>query len=308
MRLTTRRAAAFGAAVALGLGGLTLASADSATGTNGFTPVTQTRVFDSTRIAGDALLASGQSQEINPNAITKGLVPAGATAVEIQITAAQETEVNGDLDVTPTENSHPGTSNLNFNKGVAVTSSTVAELGPNGEFWVYNHGGSAGSVRLVVDVLGYYAPTAAYQPPSTLTANMTTPETISTGGKAYDTATDVVELTFPTAGTYQVSVNAKATPPAGGTGSVQVYPNFYVYNQVISSTWAGDEFNLGSGALESGANSNIDSYFTGSGLVTVSAGEELHFYAGGYDSDTSAGKYTLDDLNVVAVPVTVPAS
>lgn len=308
MRFINRYVAS-GAAVALLLGGAAAASATTgATGANGFTQVHQTRVFDSGRIVGDTFLASGGDQEINPNAVTKGLVPAGATAVQIQITAAQETSVNGDLDVTPNAGA-PGTSNLNYNKGVAITSSTVAELNANGEFYVYNHAGGAGSVRLIVDILGYYAPTAVYTPPATLTADTakSTPETVATGGEAYNTATDALELTFPVAGTYQVSVNAKATPTEP-TGSVQVYPEFYVYDQTISSTWAGDLFNLGSGALESGANANIDSYYTGSGLITVTAGEELHIYAGGYDSDRSAGTYTLDDLNVVAVSVTVPAS
>lgn len=89
-------------------------------------------------------------------------------------------------------------------------------------------------------------------------------------------------------------------------GAVQVYPQFYVYNGQMAADFSNDLFNVGSGALESGANGTIDSYFSGSSLVTVAGPgtEELHIYAFGYDSDRSAGSYTLDSLSVVAVPVT----
>jgi hypothetical protein len=44
----------------------------------------------------------------------------------------------------------------------------------------------------------------------------------------------------------------------------------------------------------------IDSYFSGSGVVTVPAGgETLDIYAFGYDSDTTGGSYAMDDVSVV---------
>lgn len=311
----TKRAigAAAAAALVAALGAGAASAAGSATGNSGFTQIEQTRVFDSGRIAGDAMLASGRNQLINPNA-TKTLVPAGATAVEVQITVASETSINGDLDVHPNAKFIPGsTSNLNYVRGVAATSSTVAQLNANGEFYVYNHAGSAGSVRLIVDILGYYAPVAAYTPPVTLSSSFNGLKSITTGGPAAANAVEVTHLDL-TQGTYQVSVNAKATPNATTKGDV--FPQFFVYDGAhpITGGFTGDLFNIGSGALENPtaaelAHPNvIDSYYSGSGLVTVPAGgETLYVYAFGYDSDGGSGTYALDQLSATAVPVT-PAS
>lgn len=109
------------------------------------------------------------------------------------------------------------------------------------------------------------------------------------------------------AGTYLLSLNAKATPPSGGTGAVQVFPQFFVYNGAFSATntpwWSNDLFNVGSGALESGANANIDSYYSGSTVLTLSSDTTLYVYAFGYDSDRGAGSYALDDLSVSATRI-----
>lgn len=119
---------------------------------------------------------------------------------------------------------------------------------------------------------------------------------VPTGGSFVSRSTEVGTLDLA-AGTYSVTLNAKATPPAGGTGAVQVFPQFFVYNQVKNANFTGDLFNVGSGALESGVNATIDSYYSGTGTVTVpSGGETLHVYAFGYDSDQGAGSYALDDL------------
>lgn len=306
--LSKRVLAVVGLGAVIAAGAVTANAVSATTGTDGFTQVTQTRVFDSGRIDGDALLASGHSQTVNPNAVTAGLVPAGATAVEIQITAASETEANGDLDVTPTTVDAPGTSNLNYTEGVAITSSTTATLGPDGTFSVYNHGGTAGDLRLIVDVLGYYAPTAIYTPPTTVTQSAALTDgvvgTANTGGSAVTGATDELDVALP-AGTYQVAVDAKATPDANTAANVD--PQFFVYDQVLTSSFTGDQFNVGSGALQNGT--SHDAYFTGSGLVTVpSGGETLHVYAFGYDGDSGASTYTLDSLTLTAVPVAVTSN
>jgi hypothetical protein len=279
------------------------ASGTTATGSDGFTPVTQTRVFDSGHIAGDAMLASGASQVIT---LPTGLVPAGADAVEIQITAASEASVSGDLEAYADGVAHtPGTtSNLNYVRGVNITSDTVVKLGADGAFDVYNHGGTAGNLRLVVDVLGYFAAPAAYVPPTSTTWTLPAAsqgETINTGGSAVSRATllGTVQLT---AGTYQVSLNAKATPDL--TSATQIFPAFFVYSQPLDATFAGNQFNVGSGALESGGNTNIDSYFSGNGTVVVPAGgETLSIYGFGYDSDRGEGTYLLDTAEVTAVPI-----
>lgn len=304
-------------AVAIGVLALTVAggvsAAEAVSGSpstaDSFNPVTQTRVFDSGRMAGDAMLSSGAKQVIT---LPSGLVPAGAAAVEVQLTAASETAVSGDLEAYPDGTSHTAgaTSNLNYTRNVPITSSTVVKLGSDGKFVVYNHGGTAGKLRLIVDVLGYYTAASTYTPPQTVSTTADTGvngKPITTGGSFVTNAVDTVDLVLP-AGTYQVSVNAKATP-VSPTGDVQIFPQFFVYNQTKNANFTGDEFNIGSGSLESGANANIDSYFSGSGLVTVPSGSEtLHVYSFGYDSDRGQGSYTLDSLSVVAVPVAVASN
>lgn len=127
---------------------------------------------------------------------------------------------------------------------------------------------------------------------------------VPTGGSFAANATQVGTVSLA-AGTYLVDVNAKATPPSGGTGAVQVFPEFFVYNQAKNASFTGDLFNVGAGALESGAHATIDSYYSGSDILVIPAGgETLHVLAFGYDSDQGAGSYVLDDLNLTATLLT----
>jgi hypothetical protein len=121
---------------------------------------------------------------------------------------------------------------------------------------------------------------------------------VATGGSFVTTATLAGTVSLK-AGTYLVSLNAKATPLM--TSAVQVFPQFFVYSQVANAAFAGDLFNVGSGALESGGNVQIDSYYSGSDVIVLASDTVLDIYAGGYDSDRGAGTYALDDLTVTAV-------
>jgi Collagen triple helix repeat (20 copies) len=137
---------------------------------------------------------------------------------------------------------------------------------------------------------------------STSTTDLGAFASVPTGGGFVANATEVGTVSLK-AGTYLLNLNAKATPPSGGTGSAEVFPQFFVYNQVKNSGFTGDLFNVGSGALESGANAQIDSYFNGSAVITLASDTTLHLYAFGYDSDRGAGSYTLDDLSVTATRI-----
>lgn len=100
------------------------------------------------------------------------------------------------------------------------------------------------------------------------------------------------------AGTYEVSVNAKATPLT--SSAVEVFPQFFAYDGAALADFSNDLFNVGSGPLAS-LNTTIDSYFSGSRVITLAADSSINFYAFGYDSDQGAGSYKLDDLAVTAV-------
>lgn len=125
-----------------------------------------------------------------------------------------------------------------------------------------------------------------------------TPMNVPTGGPFSKNKTLVGTIDLKP-GTYLLNVNFMASPNAPTNGAV--FPSLYVYNGPQTTGFANDLFNVGSGALEQAtsaeitANDVVDSYFSGSGEITVpSGGETLDIYAFGYDSDTGAGSYQLD--------------
>lgn len=293
-------AAAVALAVAGGVGtAYATATPSTPTSTDGYTTVTQTRVYDSTH--GGALLGGNATATIT---LPATLVPADADAVNIQLTAASETAVNGDLDV----NSVPGTatSNLNFTKGVAITGETTAKL-TGDAFTVFNH--SSGTVRLVVDVLGYYSATPVVQTVTQTLAptdpsDSSKPLTVDTGGSFFARATDAGTVDLP-AGSYLVTLSIKATPQVQGNTSVVVYPSVHLYDQVKNAAFTGDLLDTGGSPLESGTVTNADLFASNSGVVTLAQDTTLHLYAFGYDSDSGEGTYTLDSVTVTATPINV---
>lgn len=122
---------------------------------------------------------------------------------------------------------------------------------------------------------------------------------VTTGGPFVTNASDVGDITFQP-GTYEIAVNAKATPNV--SDAVAEFPVFAVYNQAANSSFTGDLFNVGAGNLAT-TNTSIDSYFSGSATETFTAATTLHFYAFGYKADRSAGSYTLDDLSVTSTQI-----
>lgn len=179
--------------------------------------------------------------------------------------------------------------------GVAITATAAsASTGPSANLAAQvssNTAAIAGNTAAITGLQGVAKQTSA--------ALVTSPETVSTGGSFYANAKPIGTLPL-TAGTYLIVFNAKATPNTDTNGA-QVFPQFFVYNQVKNSSFTGDLFNVGAGALEP-YGTNHDSYYSGSDVVTVPAGgETLNFYAFGYDSDTGGGAYALDMANVSAV-------
>jgi len=83
-----------------------------------------------------------------------GDVPAGATAAVLNLTATAPTAA-GDVIAYADGQQLPGTSNLNFSAGQTVANQVIVPL-TNGIADFYN--GSSGSVQLIADLSGYYAP------------------------------------------------------------------------------------------------------------------------------------------------------
>lgn len=132
-------------------------------------------------------------------------------------------------------------------------------------------------------------------------------QSVATGGSFSKNETTVGTLDLKP-GTYLVNVNFKATPNAATSG--QVFPQLFIYNGAFSGDFSKDLANVGAGALEEATATElsdgdaIDSYYSGSAIVTVPAGgETLNFLAFGYDSDSGMGSYSLDTASASAVQV-----
>ena len=82
-------------------------------------------------------------------------VPADATAVVLNVTAAQGTQL-GSVTVWPDGVTRPLASNVNYLAGQTVPNLVVATIGTDGKIDFYNN--SAGTVHLIADLAGYYAP------------------------------------------------------------------------------------------------------------------------------------------------------
>lgn len=288
-------AASAAALVLLSAGAAFAATGPSSSTSSDYNPIASTRILD-TRGAGGPI--TGGRTIVVP---LGSQVPANATAVTVNVTVVAGSMI-GYVLAYPDGAPRPATSSVDFNAGETIANEVTVPV-TDGKIDLFN--GGVGAIQIIVDVDGYFTPAAApYTPPASMSWTLPAAsqgEKVNTGGSAVSNATLLGTVTL-TAGKYQVTVNAKATPNM--SSAVQVFPAFFVYSQAISSTFAGDEFNIGSGALESGGNMNIDSYFSGSGVVTVpAAGETLSLYAFGYDSDRGAGSYILDTAAVTAVPL-----
>jgi hypothetical protein len=79
-------------------------------------------------------------------------VPSDAIAVVVNVTVT-EPSTDSWLRLRPTGSSPTATSNLNFARGQTIPNLVVVQLGTDGRIDVTN---LAGSVHVIIDVVGYY--------------------------------------------------------------------------------------------------------------------------------------------------------
>ncbi len=120
-----------------------------------FEPVTPARVFDTRSGTGTAAVPLAAGCAV-PVAITGvGGVPAGATAVAVNITATAA-RAPGFLTAYPCGAAQPLASTVNYGTGQNVANMAQIQLGTGGQICLY----SLSTVDVVVDVLGWYGPSA----------------------------------------------------------------------------------------------------------------------------------------------------
>ncbi|MGO9965146.1 MAG: hypothetical protein ACLPUG_17175 [Acidimicrobiales bacterium] len=176
-------------------------------------------------------LASGTA--IGPNAIqditvtgSVTAIPANATAVVVNATAAQGTKTSF-LTIYPAGVSMPTASNVNFVAGQVVANRVTVGVGTYGRIAVYNHTGTA---KVDVDVDGYYTGTggtgSAFVP---ITPVRLTDTRVPTNGSP-SSANTSAEFNLSTAiSGIPASAAAVATNvtvvPGGARGYLTVYPS-----------------------------------------------------------------------------------
>jgi hypothetical protein len=87
---------------------------------------------------------------------TGNFVPAGATAVVINVTAVAGTSFSL-LTVFPAGTHRPSASNINFPAGIALANLVTSQLSSTGAVDIYN---ALGTVNVLADVEGYFMPEA----------------------------------------------------------------------------------------------------------------------------------------------------
>lgn len=158
------RWAAIGAATVVTLGaggGFGLARATSPAGATAYVPLAPCRLFD-TRPAPNTVgprstpLGEGQTMTVTARGISGNCtVPASATAITINLTAAPWATANTFLTMWPSGGGRPNASNLNVKAGDVAATPNLATvtLSADGKFDLYN---AFGQVNVIGDVLGYY--------------------------------------------------------------------------------------------------------------------------------------------------------
>ncbi len=150
------RWAAAGAALAItfGGGGLFAASALGNPGdASSLVPVVPVRVLD-TREPASPIHTVGAAGTITLSLLNS--VPADATAASINLTVVNGT-AGSFLTLFPTGTDRPLASSINWSDSVAHANSTVVKLGTDKSFNIFNN---AGTVDVVVDLVGYYVPSS----------------------------------------------------------------------------------------------------------------------------------------------------
>jgi hypothetical protein len=208
-----------------------------------FTSIAPERFLD-TRAAGSGITTVdntqigvgriGGGQTYSLPVTGRGSIPSvGVGAVALNVTAVDPT-VAGFVTVFPGGTTRPNASNLNFTPGAVLPNMVIAGVGADGTVAIYNN---AGSVNVVVDVLGWF-PTGSNFTPTDPTRYLDTRPPgpgISTfdgsdlgGGRVGAGETRTLKVTnrgpIPASGVHAVVLNVTAVVPSVGT-YLTVYPD-----------------------------------------------------------------------------------
>jgi hypothetical protein len=119
-------------------------------------PTSPARILDTRNgvgVPGGATGQLGQGNTLDLQVTGAGGVPTNATAVVLNVTAADSPGPDSYLTLYPTGTSQPLASNLNFVRGQTVANLVIARIGSGGRVTIYNN---LGSTVVVADVQGWF--------------------------------------------------------------------------------------------------------------------------------------------------------
>jgi len=265
--------------VVVDLAGYYTADLGAGSGFNGLTP---TRVLD-TRFGPGPVGAVGAGRSLDLQLAGVAGVPAGATSVVVNITST-DTSAGSYVTAWPAGKARPVASNLNPRPGRAVPNLATVKLGRTGAISLFN---AAGSLNLVVDLVGYYDPrtgadfvaTAPERVLDTRTGEgpigpgATTTWHPSTGREVPATALGVVAnftATEPTSASYLTVFPQDVTRPTAST--LNFNPGDTVANLAAAKLGTDGNSRIFNAAGTTHVISDVSGYFTARGQAPSGVG------------------------------------
>ncbi|NMM24950.1 MAG: M4 family metallopeptidase [Phycicoccus sp.] len=238
-----------------------------------YSAVSPTRVMDTRNGTGAARAKVGPGGQVT---LTVPGLPAGTTAVVLNVTATNPSAASY-LTVYPAGQARPTASNLNFVKAQTIPNLVIVRVGAGNKVTFFN---AAGTVDIIADLAGYYAPGAGVGYSAVSPTRVMDTRTGTGAARAKVGPGGQVTLTIPglPAGTTAVALNVTSTNPSAGS-YLTVYPagqgrptasnlNFVtaqtIPNLVIARVGAGNKVTFFNAAGTVDVIADIAGYYAGS--------------------------------------------
>ena len=222
--------------------------------------------------------------------VTGGVVPAGVSAVVLNVTVTAPT-APGNITVFPEGSGVPTASNLNFVAGQTIPNLVVAPVGTGGKVDLYN--ASSGTVQLLADVSGYFTGGTPSVPGALATTAptrlMDTRHNTGVSGPVAAHSTVKLQVTGgvvpsgATAAVLNVTVTAPAQP-----GNITVYPDLTSQPNASNLNFVAGQTIPNLVVAPIGTDGKVDFVNSSSGTVQLIADVSGYFLGG---SATATGAF-----------------
>ena len=229
-----------------------------------FVPYGPTRLLDTRIGLGGTANQLADDGSIKLKIAGNGSIPAGVTAVDLNLTVVGATG-NGYIQADTGSNS--GTSNLNYRAGAIYSNSVVATVASDGTITLANFGvNTSVKPELIADVSGYFTPVSAsgYVEVSNKRLLDTRAGVGGSKGKLAAGHHDVLQIAgadsqLPASGITAVELNLTETDTSG-SGFLVAYPDGASVPNASDLDWQGGATKAAGAVVPVGADGSIDIY------------------------------------------------